>query len=406
MATDVLTNLDLNKNQLLNPAVHNASAFPDSPVEGQLVVKDHTLYCYLNGSWLKCTVQIATDVQASTGTAEDVAINPKQYALKAPIASPTFTGTPAAPTASSGTNTTQIATTAFVQTEIAAATLNAQIYKGQWDTTGQTDYSSLNSYLPIKAGWFFRCIGTGCTIDGVEYNAGDAITFNTNVASGATITTAVIDKTDNTESTDLVKLNETQTLTNKTIDGDDNTVKDLSVGCFKSGEVITTATQNSGKLITSGGVYTELQAKEAVLTFSTGLTRNQNTVSVDHPFIALASGSIAYGGSGGTLSELTAGTAGYVLTMGASGYPVWQAAQGAVDKESYTNPALTPSSGVCTWTIDHTLNTRDVTVEIYDASTYKKVIMDVIHTSTSQVTIKFNAGSNVSAGTYKAVLVG
>jgi hypothetical protein len=39
-------------------------------------------------------------------------------ALKANIASPTFTGVPAAPTATSGTNTTQIATTAFVNTEI------------------------------------------------------------------------------------------------------------------------------------------------------------------------------------------------------------------------------------------------------------------------------------------------
>lgn len=39
-------------------------------------------------------------------------------ALKAPIASPTFTGIPAAPTATAGTNTTQIATTAFVQTAI------------------------------------------------------------------------------------------------------------------------------------------------------------------------------------------------------------------------------------------------------------------------------------------------
>jgi hypothetical protein len=38
-------------------------------------------------------------------------------ATKAPIASPTFTGTPAAPTAASGTNTTQLATTAFVQSE-------------------------------------------------------------------------------------------------------------------------------------------------------------------------------------------------------------------------------------------------------------------------------------------------
>jgi len=35
-------------------------------------------------------------------------------AAKAPLANPTFTGVPAAPTAEAGTNTTQIATTAFV----------------------------------------------------------------------------------------------------------------------------------------------------------------------------------------------------------------------------------------------------------------------------------------------------
>ena len=38
----------------------------------------------------------------------------------APLASPTFTGTPAAPTAAADTNTTQIATTAYVQTELGA----------------------------------------------------------------------------------------------------------------------------------------------------------------------------------------------------------------------------------------------------------------------------------------------
>jgi len=38
---------------------------------------------------------------------------------KAPLASPTFTGTPAAPTAAQGTDTTQIATTEYVQTELA-----------------------------------------------------------------------------------------------------------------------------------------------------------------------------------------------------------------------------------------------------------------------------------------------
>lgn len=44
-----------------------------------------------------------------------------QINAKAPLASPTFTGTPAAPTAAAATNTTQVATTAFVVAEIAAA---------------------------------------------------------------------------------------------------------------------------------------------------------------------------------------------------------------------------------------------------------------------------------------------
>ena len=44
---------------------------------------------------------------------------------RAPLASPTFTGTPAAPTATAGTNTTQIATTAFVQQEVPAASTTA-----------------------------------------------------------------------------------------------------------------------------------------------------------------------------------------------------------------------------------------------------------------------------------------
>jgi len=41
----------------------------------------------------------------------------------APLASPTFTGTPAAPTATAGTNTTQLATTAFANTAAANASL-------------------------------------------------------------------------------------------------------------------------------------------------------------------------------------------------------------------------------------------------------------------------------------------
>jgi hypothetical protein len=56
------------------------------------------------------------------GTEIDTEFNDISTAIstKADTASPTFTGTPAAPTAAGGTNTTQIATTAFVGAEISA----------------------------------------------------------------------------------------------------------------------------------------------------------------------------------------------------------------------------------------------------------------------------------------------
>lgn len=63
------------------------------------------------------TTQIATTAFVNAETAS-----------KAPLASPTFTGTPAAPTASAGTNTTQVATTAYVQAEGFAKTTTAQTY--------------------------------------------------------------------------------------------------------------------------------------------------------------------------------------------------------------------------------------------------------------------------------------
>lgn len=54
------------------------------------------------------------------GAASGDAVNKGQLDLKAPLASPALTGTPTAPTASPGTNTTQIATTAYADAAAAA----------------------------------------------------------------------------------------------------------------------------------------------------------------------------------------------------------------------------------------------------------------------------------------------
>jgi hypothetical protein len=71
---------------------------------------------------------------------------------KADINSPALTGTPTAPTASAATNTTQIATTAFVQTALSAAFTSGMIM--MWSGTIAT----------IPTGWVL-CNGSNSTPD-------------------------------------------------------------------------------------------------------------------------------------------------------------------------------------------------------------------------------------------------
>jgi hypothetical protein len=84
----------------------------------------------------------------------------------APSSSPTFTGTPAAPTAAAGTNTTQIATTAYVQGESFAKTNIAQSFtKGQRGTpVALTDASSVAIDLSLGNNFTLLCTsGVGAT---------------------------------------------------------------------------------------------------------------------------------------------------------------------------------------------------------------------------------------------------
>lgn len=67
-----------------------------------------------------------SDADKPVSTAQQTALN-----LKADLVSPALTGTPTAPTASVGDNSTQVATTAFVNAEIANDTYS----KGQVDTS-------------------------------------------------------------------------------------------------------------------------------------------------------------------------------------------------------------------------------------------------------------------------------
>ena len=77
----------------------------------------------------------------------------------------------------------------------------------------------------------------------------------------------------------------------------------------------------------------------------------------------------------------------------------------ATQKITATNPALTATGGVCTWTISNTLATADVQVTVKEVATNDEVETSIT-TTANNVVIKMNSTSNIAAGTYKAVIIG
>ena len=94
-------------------------------------------------------------------------------ALKAPLSSAALTGTPTAPTASVGTNTTQIATTQYVKSEISSvvASMDVMVFKGVIDASASPNYPAGN------AGETYRISTTGKIggISGINVEGGDLL---------------------------------------------------------------------------------------------------------------------------------------------------------------------------------------------------------------------------------------
>lgn len=81
------------------------------------------------------------------------------------------------------------------------------------------------------------------------------------------------------------------------------------------------------------------------------------------------------------------------------------AVEGRAKKITATNPTLTATAGVCTWNITNTIGSDDTVVIIKEVSTGAEVYCDVTYGS-GTVTVKMNSTSNITAGTYKAIIMG
>lgn len=134
-----------------------------APTSGSAVLKG-------NGAGGFSAAVAGTDYVAPTGsgaaltgiTESQVANLVTDLAAKAPLASPALTGTPTAPTAGAGTNSTQIATTAYADTAVAAALQGIRAKAGVRVAT-------------TANGTLATAYANGQTVDGVTLVTGDRI---------------------------------------------------------------------------------------------------------------------------------------------------------------------------------------------------------------------------------------
>jgi hypothetical protein len=79
---------------------------------------------------------------------------------------------------------------------------------------------------------------------------------------------------------------------------------------------------------------------------------------------------------------------------------------GFTTKYAVNNTLLEPASNVVTMVVTHGMASRDVTVQVYELSTYDQVEVDVTRTNTAAVTLTWVSTANVAADTYRVVVVG
>ena len=104
--TGAITSSDIANDTIVNADINTAAAI-DWTKLGISSTVSSTEIGYVDG--VTSAIQTQIDAKLATATAAST---------YAPLASPTLTGVPLAPTAAANTNTTQIATTAYVQTEL------------------------------------------------------------------------------------------------------------------------------------------------------------------------------------------------------------------------------------------------------------------------------------------------
>jgi hypothetical protein len=139
------------KAPLASPALTGVPVAPTAAVNTNTTQLATTAYVLAQAAVATPIIDGTATVGTATKFAREDHVHPTDTS-RAPLASPTFTGVPAAPTATAGTNTTQIATTAFVTAAVSGAGVSSVGGVSGAITLTAADLAMSGSALQLSAG--------------------------------------------------------------------------------------------------------------------------------------------------------------------------------------------------------------------------------------------------------------
>lgn len=361
-----LSPIDLNKCELQNARIHNLGTAPSSPVEGQIYYDstsgDQSMYFWNGSTWVDMGGDIRSitggDAISVTGT-RDLTISAKYDNVMIGV---------------NGSDQLYIINGSITNAKLANSSVT--ITAGSGLTNGGA--VSLGGSVTLNVG-----AGTGITVNANDValkNAGN-LTNNTvsvwDSANGQFIDSSITD--DGTTVTISNNLTVSGTITyvnSNTVEIGDNII-------LLNRDETGTPSQDAGLEIERG--------TSANVSFLWDETNDYwSTVSQ-----AFHIGSIAAAGGSYSGNEYLVSDGGVVKYVTAS-----ELASNIASASGYA--ATGPGTGGTSWAVIHNLGSRDVLVQVYDASTYEQVMCDITRTDANTVTLNFC--SSITANTLRIVI--
>jgi hypothetical protein len=448
MATNFLTSIDLNGNQiidgyLIRPIIENlAGTTPSSAAEGQLYydTSTDTLYLRADGAWRTIIRGVSSTTNAINVTSNsDGTITLSADNVVSNGDSGLMTGSDKKKlddaTSSSGVST-------LVMRD-ASGRYQAAAPSADLDVANKAYVDGARQGLDVKES---VRLATNAALPGYTYSSGvitatgnGALSIDGTTLSGSDIGIRVLVKN---ETSSNAPYNGIYVVTDEgdagspfilTRAADADTGTDLNAGAFVFVEQ-GTAWADSGWVLTTDGTVTIGTTNLTFVQFSAagqsiagnGLTKSGNTIdavgtadriTVNADSIDIASTYIGQS-SITTLGTITTGTWNGTDIAVADGGTGASTAANARTNLADTTSGFTTSTPVLarisnqligdgtntSYAITHNFGTRDVIVQVYDAASYDTVFCDVVRTSTSVVTLTF--ASAPSSNSYRVVITG